>query len=396
MTPLTSTADLADFCARLEGQAFVAVDTEFMRETTYWPKLCLIQAAAPGGIEAIIDPLAEGLDLTPFLEVMRDTKVLKVFHAARQDVEIFNNLGAIPTPLFDTQIAGMAAGFGEQIAYDALVRKILKIDLDKSHRFTDWSRRPLSEAQLTYAIADVTHLAALYPILHSRLEKAGRLSWVTEEMAAMTDPALYDVDPENAWRRLRPRKHQAKYLAVFKAVAAWRERTAQQRDQPRGRILKDEAIDELAAQAPNEVDALNRLRSVPKGFGGSRYGPELIDAIAEALKDPEGYAPKIERDTTPVSPAAGAVVELLKVLLKARAEDAGVASKLIATVADLEKIASDDRADSSALKGWRREAFGEDALKLKRGELALVLDGARVRVVPVRRAARADASRADA
>jgi ribonuclease D len=391
MTPITSTADLADFCARLEGQAFVAVDTEFMRETTYWPKLCLIQAAAPGGIEATIDPLAEALDLSPFLAVMRDTQVLKVFHAARQDVEIFNNLGAIPQPLFDTQIAGMAAGFGEQIAYDALVRKILKIDLDKSHRFTDWARRPLSEAQLTYAIADVTHLAELYPILLARLEKAARLSWVTEEMAAMTDPALYDVDPDNAWRRLKPRKHQVRYLAVFKAVAAWRERTAQQRDQPRGRILKDEAIDELAAQAPTEVEALNRLRSVPKGFGGSRYGPELIEAIGEALKDPEGYAPKIDRDMTPVSPAAGAVVELLKVLLKARAEDAGVASKLIATVADLEKIASDDRADSSALKGWRREAFGEDALKLKRGELALVLDGTRVRVVPVRRAAKASA-----
>jgi ribonuclease D len=210
-------------------------------------------------------------------------------------------------------------------------------------------------------------------------------------MSAMTDPALYDVDPQNAWRRLKPRKHAVKYLAVFAAVAAWRERTAQQRDQPRGRILKDEAIDELAAQAPTEVEALNRLRSVPKGFGGSRYGPELIEAIGEALRDPEAYAPKIERDTTPVSPAAGAVVELLKVLLKARAEDAGVASKLIATVADLEKIASDDRADSSALKGWRREAFGEDALKLKRGELALVLDGTRVRVVPVRRAARANA-----
>jgi ribonuclease D len=391
MTPITSTADLADFCARLEGQAFVAVDTEFMRETTYWPKLCLIQAAAPGGIEATIDPLAEGLDLAPFLAVMRDTKVLKVFHAARQDVEIFHNLGAIPEPLFDTQIAGMAAGFGEQVAYDALARKILKVELDKSHRFTDWSRRPLSDAQLSYAIADVTHLAELYPILRARLEKAGRLSWVTEEMAAMGDPALYDVDPENAWRRLKPRKHATKYLAVFRAVAAWRERTAQQRDQPRGRILKDEAIDELAAQAPTNADAMNRLRSVPKGFAGSRYGPELIEAITAALANPEAYAPKIDRETAPVSPAAGAVVELLKVLLKARAEDAGVASKLIATVADLEKIASDDRADSAALHGWRREAFGEDALKLKRGELALVLDGTRVRVVPVRRAARASA-----
>ena len=389
MTPITSTADLAEFCARLEGQAFVAVDTEFMRETTYWPKLCLIQAASPGGIEATIDPLAEGLDLGPFLDVMRDQRILKVFHAARQDVEIFHNLGAIPQPLFDTQIAGMAAGFGEQIAYDALARKILKVELDKSSRFTDWARRPLSEAQLTYALADVTHLAALYPILRARLEKAGRLSWVTEEMAAMCDPALYDVDPENAWRRLRPRKHAVKYLAVFRAVAAWRERTAQQRDQPRGRILKDEAIDELAAQAPTNVDGLNRLRSVPKGVSGSRYGPELIEAINAALADPEGYAPKIERDSGPASPAAGAVVELLKVLLKARAEDAGVASKLIATVADLEKIASDAHAEAPALRGWRREAFGEDALKLKRGELALVLDGTRVRVVPVRRAAKA-------
>jgi ribonuclease D len=391
MTPITSTADLADFCARLEGQAFVAVDTEFMRETTYWPKLCLIQAAAPGGIEANIDPLAEGLDLAPFLAVMRDKRVLKVFHAARQDVEIFHNLGAIPEPLFDTQIAGMAAGFGEQVAYDALARKMLKVEIDKSHRFTDWARRPLSEAQLNYAIADVTHLAALYPMLRERLEKAGRLSWVTEEMAAMCDPALYDVDPENAWRRLKPRKHSAKYLAAFRAVAAWRERTAQQRDQPRGRILKDEAIDELAAQAPTDSDGLNRLRSVPKGFAGSRYGPELAEAIAAAVANPEAYAPKIERETATTSPAAGAVVELLKVLLKARAEDAGVASKLIATVADLEKIASDDRADSAALRGWRREAFGEDALKLKRGELALVLDGTRVRVVPVRRAAKASA-----
>jgi ribonuclease D len=321
--------------------------------------------------------------------VLRDPAILKVFHAARQDVEIFNNLGAMPGPLFDTQIAGMAAGFGEQIAYDALTRRILKIDLDKSHRFTDWARRPLSEAQLSYALADVTHLARLYPILRAQLEKAGRLSWVTEEMEAMRDPALYDVDPENAWRRLKPRKFTPKYLAVFRGVAAWRERTAQQRDQPRGRILKDEAIDELAAQAPLDADGLNRLRSVPKGFAGSKFGPDLLEAIHQALADPEAYAPKIEREGGPTSPAAGAVVELLKVLLKARSEDAGVASKLIATVADLEKIANSDRADTPALRGWRLQAFGEDALKLKRGELALVLDGTRVRVVPVRRAARA-------
>jgi ribonuclease D len=388
MTPITTTAELAAFCDKIKGQPFVAVDTEFMRETTYWPKLCLIQAAAPTA-EATIDPMAEDLDLEPFLEILRDEKILKVFHAARQDVEIFNNLQAMPKPLFDTQVAGMAAGFGEQIAYDALVRQMLKIELDKSSRFTDWARRPLTDNQLTYALADVTHLAKLYPMLRERLEREGRLAWVTDEMADLTDPANYDVEPDNAWKRLRPRRHTAKYLAVYRAVAAWRERTAQLRDQPRGRILKDEAIDEIATQSPTDADGLDRLRSVPKGFSGSRFGPDLVAAIREALRDPEAYAPVIEKVRQQASPAAGAVVELLKVLLKARAEEAGVASKLIATVSDLEQIANDDEAEVGALKGWRREAFGEDALKLKRGELALVLDGARVRVVEVRRAPKA-------
>ncbi|HSV03398.1 MAG TPA: ribonuclease D [Phenylobacterium sp.] len=388
MTPITTTAELAAFCDKLKGQSFVAVDTEFMRETTYWPRLCLIQAAAPSA-ETVIDPLAETMDLEPFLQILRDEKILKVFHAARQDVEIFNNLKAMPRPLFDTQVAAMAAGFGEQIAYDALVRQMLKIEIDKSSRFTDWARRPLSDAQLSYALADVTHLAKLYPMLRKRLEQESRLGWVSDEMANLTDPGNYDVDPENAWRRLKPRRHTAKYLAVYRAVAAWRERTAQVRDQPRGRILKDEAIDEVATQAPVDADALERLRSVPKGFSGSRFGPDLIAAVREALKDPDAYAPVIERTRASSSPAAGAVVELLKVLLKARAEETGVASKLIATVADLEQIANDDHADTAALKGWRREAFGEDALKLKRGELALVLDGARVRVVEVRRAPKA-------
>jgi ribonuclease D len=389
MKPIMTNAELQAFCDQLSRAPFIAVDTEFMRETTYWPKLCLIQAASPDA-SAVIDPLAEDLDLAPFLALLADPKIQKVFHAARQDIEIFNNLGVLPKPLFDTQIAAMAAGFGEQIAYDALVRQMLKVDLDKSSRFTDWARRPLSENQLTYALADVTHLADLYPMLRERLEKAGRLAWVTEEMAALVEPALYDSEPDNAWKRLKPRKTASKYLAVLKSVAAWRERTAQQRDQPRGRILKDDAIDEIATQAPTDVEALGRLRAVPKGFGGSRYGPELIEAIRAALKDPESYAPVIERSAAPPQQqASGAIVELLKVLLKARAEDAGVAAKLIATVADLEKIACDDNADSSALQGWRREAFGADALKLKRGELALVLDGARVRVVEVRRTPRA-------
>jgi len=391
MTPITTTADLAAFCELIKGQPFIAVDTEFMRETTYWPKLCLIQVASPTA-HAVIDPLASAIDLTPLLEILRDPATLIVFHAARQDVEIFNNLGAMPARLFDTQVAGMAAGFGEQIAYDALVRQMLKIELDKSSRFTDWSRRPLSDAQLTYALADVTHLAALFPMLRKRLEEAGRMAWVEAEMSALNDPANYDVSPENAWKRLKPRKHAPKYMAVFKAVAAWREVTAQTRDQPRGRILKDDAIDEVATQAPVSADELDRLRSVPRGFSGSKFGPDLINTVRDALASPEANAPAQPRAaTTPPPQSAGAVVELLKVLLKARAEEAGVASKLIATVSDLEKIAADDNADTPALQAWRREAFGEDALKLKRGELALVLDGARVRVVEVRRAPRADA-----
>ena len=321
MTTITTTAELEAFCAKLKGQAFVAVDTEFMRETTYWPKLCLIQAAAPGA-EAVIDPLAEDIDLEPFLEVMRDTKILKVFHAARQDVEIFNNLKAMPRPLFDTQVAGMAAGFGEQIAYDALVRQMLKLDIDKSSRFTDWARRPLSESQLSYALADVTHLAKLYPMLRERLEREKRLAWVTDEMADLTDPANYDVEPDNAWKRLRPRRHTAKYLAVYRAVAAWRERTAQLRDQPRGRILKDEAIDEIATQAPTDADGLDRLRSVPKGFSGSRFGPDLVAAVREALKDP-GPTPGDREDPPAEFAGRRRGGRALKVLLKRAPREAG-------------------------------------------------------------------------
>ncbi|MFM8821279.1 MAG: ribonuclease D, partial [Phenylobacterium sp.] len=330
MTPITTTAELETFCAKVRGQDFVAVDTEFMRETTYWPKLCLIQAATPDA-EAVIDPLTEGLDLEPFLGLLRDASITKVFHAARQDVEIFNILNAMPVSLFDTQVAAMAAGYGEQIAYDALVRNMLKIELDKSSRFTDWARRPLTDNQLTYALADVTHLAALYPRLRTRLEAEGRLAWVADEMTSLCDPTLYDVSPENAWRRLKPRKQTPRYLSVYRAVAEWRERTAQLRDQPRSRILKDDAIDELASQAPTDPGQMDRLRSVPKGFSGSRFGPELLEIIREALRNPEASAPTVERTRAPHNPAAGAVVELLKVLLKARAEDAGVASKLIAT-----------------------------------------------------------------
>ena len=381
MTPITTNDALADFCARLATAPFITVDTEFMRETTYWPKLCLIQAASPTDA-AIIDPLAEGLDLEPFLDLMSDPKILKVFHAARQDTEIFVKLGAMPKPMFDTQVAAMAAGFGDQVSYEALVRQMLRQEVDKGSRFTDWSRRPLSEAQLVYAVGDVTHLAALYPKLRDRLQKDGRLDWVMAEMEDLTDPALYDTDPEKAWKRLKPKKFSARYLAPFVATAVWREKAAQDRDQPRGRILKDEAIDEIAAQAPTDPDAFNRLRSVPKGFGASRLGLELSAELKRVMADPEAFAPRLERPAHN-QPAPPSVVELLKVLLKAKSDNAGVATKLIANVADLEKIALDDEADVDALKGWRRQLFGEDALKLKRGEIALVLNGPRVEVVEI-------------
>jgi len=381
MTPITTTDALIAFCERVKAAPFITVDTEFMRETTYWPKLCLIQAASPDD-SAIIDPLAEGLDLEPFLDLMRDESLLKVFHASRQDVEIFVKLGAMPKPLFDTQVAAMAAGFGDQVSYESLVRQLLRQEVDKGSRFTDWSRRPLSDAQLIYALGDVTHLAALYPKLRERLKKEGRLDWVMAEMGDLTEPALYDTNPDNAWKRLKPKKYSARYLAAFKATAVWRERAAQERDQPRGRILKDEAIDEIAAQAPTDPDAFNRLRSAPKGFGASRLGLELTAELKRVLEDPEAHAPKLERPSHN-QPAPPSVVELLKVLLKAKSDNAGVATKLIANVADLEKIALDDDADIDALKGWRRQLFGEDALKLKRGEIALVLNGPRVEVVEI-------------
>ncbi|MBU2125979.1 MAG: ribonuclease D [Alphaproteobacteria bacterium] len=381
MTPITTNEALADFCARLSSAPFITVDTEFMRETTYWPRLCLIQAASATDA-AIIDPMAEGLDLEPFLDLLRDPKILKVFHAARQDTEIFVKLGAMPKPMFDTQVAAMAAGFGDQVSYEALVRQMLRQEVDKGSRFTDWARRPLSDAQLVYALGDVTHLAALYPKLRDRLQKDGRLDWVMAEMEDLTNPDLYDTDPEKAWKRLKPKKWSAKYLAAFVATAVWRERAAQDRDQPRGRILKDEAIDEIAAQGPTDPDAFNRLRSVPKGFGASRLGLELSAELKRVLADPEAHAPKLDRPAHN-QPAPPSVVELLKVLLKAKSDNAGVATKLLANVADLEKIALDDEADVDALKGWRRQLFGDDALKLKRGEIALVLNGARVEVVEI-------------
>lgn len=377
MRLITTSEDLAAFAQEVSASDFVAIDTEFMRETTYWPKLCLIQVAG-GPSEAIIDPLAPAMDLSPLWPLMSAPNVLKVFHAARQDLEIFLNLaGTLPSPLFDSQIGAMACGLGDSIAYDALVQAMLKRRVDKSHRFTDWSRRPLSNDQLTYALADVTHLRDLYPLMRAKLEETGRAKWVDEEHRSLLAPQNYDTEPENAWMRLRLRKQTPEYLATLKAAAAWRERNAQGRDVPRGRILKDDALYEIAEHAPKNAAAFERMRAVPRGFGNSRMGAELIAAIETALVNPVAYAPKVDRPP-PSPPNGGSTVELLKVLLRFEAERHGVAPRLIASVADLELIAASDKADTPALEGWRREVFGERALALKQGRIALSLERGRV------------------
>ena len=382
MRVITETADLASLCRDLAAQPFVAVDTEFMRETTYWPKLCLIQAAAPGA-EAVIDPLAEGIDLAPFTALMANTRVLKVFHAARQDLEIFLKIGgALPKPVFDTQIAAMACGYGDSIAYDALVQQVLKRRLDKSSRFTDWSRRPLSEAQLAYALADVTHLRDVYPRMHDKLEKEGRLDWLDEELANLTDPDIYDTTPENSWKRLKLRKTTADYVLALQVAAAWRERQAQARDVPRGRVAKDDALYEIAEHRPKTTADFDRMRAVPRGFGNSRGAQELVQALDRAFADPNRPQYKHERPP-PLPSSVGPTIELLKVLLRYEAERAQVAPRLIASAADVEAIAASDTADVDALRGWRRKVFGERALALKHGKLALKLESGRVTVQDV-------------
>jgi len=379
MRLITKTVELAELCQELAAKDFAAVDTEFMRETTYWPKLCLIQAAAPG-VEAVIDPLAPGLELHPFLDLMANEGVLKVFHAARQDLEIFQKLGgALPHPVFDTQIAAMAAGYGDTVAYDALVQQVLKRRLDKSSRFTDWSRRPLSESQLAYALADVTHLRDLFPKLKQSLEARDRLSWLDEEHAALLDPDIYDTTPEKSWRRLKLRKTTADYVLALQVAAAWRERQAQLRDVPRGRIVKDEALYEIAEHRPKSAADFDRMRAVPRGFGNSRAAQELLQALDRAFSDPNRPQFKYERPP-PVPPGLGPTVELLKVLLRYEADASDVAPRLIASAADVEAIAASDDADVPAMRGWRRKVFGERALALKHGKLALKLKNGKVAV----------------
>jgi ribonuclease D len=376
MEPITTTKELAAACTRLAKHDFITVDTEFLRETTYFPILCVVQMASTDEA-VVVDAVAEEIDLAPFYKLMANEKVLKVFHAARQDIEIvWHRAKLIPHPVFDTQVAAMVLGYGDSISYDQLVQRITGDALDKSHRFTDWKRRPLTAAQLKYAVSDVTHLRDVYLALSADIEKRKRADWVRDEMKILTSPDTYRMEPDTAWQRLKTRARKPKELAVLMEIAAWREREAQARDVPRGRVLKDEVVGDIAVQAPTTAEKLAALRSLPKGFERSKWGHEILDAVKRGLARDVKSLPMLERAKQGMNGAA--TVELLKVLLRMTAERNGVAAKVIATVDDLERIAADDAADVAAMKGWRREMFGEKALALKHGKLALAVDKHRV------------------
>src|SRR5437016_5259848 len=379
MTVITDTETLARFCARQSGANFVAVDTEFMRERTYWPILCLVQVAGPQEAAAI-DALAAGIDLTPRLGLMANRSTLKVFHAARQDVEIFFNMsGTVPAPLFDTQIAAMVCGFGDAASYETLVAKLAQASLDKSSRFTDWAHRPLTERQIHYALADVVHLRTVYEKLQQQLASNGRASWFAEEMAELSNPESYRSDPGEAWRRFRLRgRVDARFFGLLRELAAWRETAARQRNLPRGRIMRDEAVLEIAAHAPRSIEALARTRSLGKGIAEGKLGSEILEAVQRGLADTKTPVPPSRADAPP---GLGPLVELLRVLLKQRCEAHQVAQKLVATAEDLEAMAADDEASVPALGGWRYEIFGKDALALKHGRLALTVRQNRISLV---------------
>jgi ribonuclease D len=380
MDLITKTKKLAKVCATLASHKFVAVDTEFMRDVTFWPRLCLIQMCGPDGDVVLIDALDPDLDLKPFFELMADETVVKVFHAARQDVEIVYHLGGlIPHPLFDTQVAAAVCGHGESVGYEALVREIAGASIDKSHRFTDWSRRPLSEAQLTYAAADVTHLIQIYEKLQEEVDRVGRREWIREEMDILTSPETYSTDPEQAWKRLKLKARKPREFALMKAIAEWRENEAQARDVPRGRVLKDDALYEIALHPPESDGALARLRAVPKGYERSSSGRMILKLAQDVRNLPPEALPPLPRNDGPQR-VSGPVSDLLKVLLKAIAAQNRVAARLVATSDDIEAIAAADDADVPALKGWRREIFGDMALALKHGELAIAVDNNRLAV----------------
>ena len=381
---IASTDELASLCDRLAREEFVTVDTEFMRERTYWPELCVVQVASAHEV-AVIDAQSPDIDLGPLGALLANHAVMKVFHAARQDIEIFVlKFDDVPRPLFDTQIAAMVAGFGEQVGYDAIVAALTGGSIDKAHRFSDWSARPLSASQIEYAAADVTWLREVYVRLRERLEGDGRLDWVAEEMADLADPSKYRPDPELVWERLRPRSSNRRFLGMVRAVAAWREREAQRVNIPRQRLLRDEGVLEIAATAPDTPDALARARGISRGFAEGRTGASLLAAIADAKVVPEEDLPEAPRARDGVRPSP-ALVSLLKVLLAAKAEDHHVAARLVASSEDIDRLATEDAPDVPALHGWRREVFGEDALALKQGRVALGVAGRRIKLIPANR-----------
>src|SRR5438477_5842396 len=382
MSLITDSDAVAAFCARQKGAEFVTIDTEFMRERTYWPILCVVQVAGPG--EAIaIDALAEDIDLKPLLALVSDPQTLKVFHAARQDLEIFFQLsGEVPHPIFDTQVAAMVCGFGDAVSYETLVKRLAGASLDKASRFTDWAHRPLTERQIKYALADVVHLRTVYDRLQHVLAENGRAGGLEEEMADPVDPAIYRGEPAEAWRRFRIRgRADRRFLGVLRALAAWREKAAQQRDLPRGRIMRDEAVLEIAAHAPKTIETLARTRSLGKGIAEGKLGRDILAAVAAGLDDPE--PPPAIPAKAEAPPGIGPLIELLRVLLKQRCEHFQVAQKLVASSDDLEAIATDDNAPVRALSGWRRDVFGNDALALKHGRLALTAGRNRIELVPL-------------
>jgi ribonuclease D len=373
MTILTTTDQLAAFCNSLKGADYVTVDTEFMRERTYWPIVCLIQLAGPNSAVAV-DPLAEGISLQPLLDVMNDPNILKVFHAARQDIEIFFNLsGQVPAPLFDSQIAAMVCGFGESASYETLAGKLANAKIDKSSRFTDWAQRPLSDKQIDYAMGDVTHLRVVYEKLRDELRKNNRAAWVAEEMAALSDPAKYRMDPMTVWERLKLRADKPRLRALIRELAAWRETEAQRLNIPRQRVIRDETLMEIAHHTPRTVVELARTRGLSNSQAEGRQGGEILAAVERALALSPDQCPKGEERR--VLPSwIGPTVDLLKVLLRHVSEQHGVAPRLIANTDDLEDIAAKDNADVPALHGWRHELFGSIALQLKRGEIAMKVE----------------------
>ena len=371
MSVITSSHELATFCKTLEHVPFVTVDTEFLREKTYYPKLCLVQLSGPDKDARAIDPLAEGIDLTPLFELLENSNVLKVFHSGRQDLEIFYNLtNQVVTPFFDTQVAAMVCGYGDSIGYENLVRNVTGGQIDKSSQYTDWSVRPLSEKQINYALGDVTHLCDVYLHLKEELDKRGRTEWVMQEEAVLTNPETYSNDPYKAWERVKIRSPKPKNLAVLREVAAWREIQAQKKDIPKTWLMRDDALADMAGQAPQNKKQLAKIRNISKDMAEGRVGEQLLKAIEKGVNSPKEEWPAVQKKKQ-LSQTAVAIVDILKMLLKIQSAEHEVAPKIIANVADLELIAQDDNADVPALKGWRKEVFGAEALAIKHGRLAI-------------------------